>query len=99
MLAERRARVAALPPQYFEGLLGILLLLRGLDLRPLLPRIEARTLVIGAACDRTFPVAHSQAIADAIAGARLEVLDGASHGVFLEEPARVLPLLQSFLDA
>lgn len=99
MLAERRARVAALPPAYFSGLLGILELLKGLDLRPLLAKIHAPTLVIGAECDRTFPVARSHSIAAGIAGARLEVLEGASHGVFLEEPARVLPLLHAFLDA
>jgi 3-oxoadipate enol-lactonase len=97
MLAERRVRVAALPPLYFQGLLGILELLKGLDLRPLLPTITAPTLVIGAEDDRTFAVARSHAIAAGIPGARLEVLPAASHGVFLEEPARVLPLLQAFL--
>jgi pimeloyl-ACP methyl ester carboxylesterase len=98
MMVERRARVAALPRQYFAGLLGILQTLHGLDLRPLLPRITARTLVIGAECDRTFPVERSEAIAAAIPGAALTILSGAPHGVFIEEPQRVLPLLQSFLS-
>lgn len=97
MLAERRARVAALPPQYFAGLLGILELLRGLDLRPLLSRITARTLVLGAAQDRTFPVERSYELAAAIPHATVAVIADAPHGVFIEQPARVLPILQQFL--
>lgn len=97
LFSERRTRVAALPAQYFAGLLGILESLKGLDLRPLLPTITARTLVIGAENDRTFSVERSHALARAIPNATLTVIPGAAHGVFVEEPQRVLPLLQAFL--
>jgi 3-oxoadipate enol-lactonase len=96
-LTARRALVASLPSQYFEGLLGILNLLQRLDLRPLLPRITCRTLIIGAELDRTFSVARSHEIAAAIPGARLEVIAGASHGVFLEDTNRVLSLIHAFI--
>jgi 3-oxoadipate enol-lactonase len=97
LLAQRRALVSALPRAYFEGAAGIVALLDHLDLRPLLPAIECPTLVLAAGADRTFPLPHARALAAAIAGARLEVVDRAAHGMFMEEPARVAPLIAAFL--
>ena len=68
-----------------------------LDLRPLLSSIRCPTLVLAAGEDRTFPLPHSQALATAIAGARLEVLEGAPHGVFAEDPSRVTAVVETFL--
>ena len=45
-----------------------------MDLRPMLDRIEAPTLVISGADDQAAPPPHQRLIADAIAGARYEVL-------------------------
>jgi pimeloyl-ACP methyl ester carboxylesterase len=97
MLEGRRALMSALPRSYFEGAAAIVALLQRLDLRALLPAIECSTLVLAAGDDRTFPLRHSQALAAAIRGARLAILDGAAHGVFSEEPARVAPIVASFL--
>jgi pimeloyl-ACP methyl ester carboxylesterase len=97
MLAARRALVSTLPSAYFAGAAGIVGLLKDLDLRPLLPAIDCPTLVLAAGDDRTFPLAHSEALAAAIRGARLDVLAGAPHGVFVEDPARVVPAIARFL--
>lgn len=97
LLAQRRALVSGLPRAYFEGAAAIVSLLDHLDLRPLLPSIACPTLVLAAGADRTFPPAHARALAAGIRGARLDVVDGAAHGMFMEEPARVAPLIAAFL--
>ncbi len=97
LLDERRLLLSMMPQAYFEGAASIVALLEHLDLRPLLARIDCPTLVLAARNDRTFPPAHAQALAAGIRGARLEILDDASHGVFIEEAGRVAPLLASFL--
>ena len=66
--------------------------LAGLDLRAALPAITAPTLVIAAESDRATPVAHGQAIAEAVPGARLKIVPGA-HLAPLESPDVVTPLL------
>lgn len=47
------------------------------------------TAVVGGELDRTMPVGNSVLLADAIAGAELDVVDGAGHGLHLEAPDRV----------
>jgi 3-oxoadipate enol-lactonase len=99
LLAQRRGLLSMLPRQYFDGAAGIVSLLEGLDLRPLLPDIACPTLVLAAECDRTFPLPHARAIAAGIPGARLDILAGAPHGVFVEDASRVIPALTAFLAA
>ncbi len=62
-----------------------------------LGEIRCPTLVAVGRHDRPRPVHESQALADAIAGARLEIVEGAGHISSLEQPERVLALLESFL--
>ena len=91
---EQRARqLASLPPAFFAGAVAVIGLLDVLDMRPLLPRIAAPTLVIGGEDDEVFPIEHSRAIAAAIPNARLEVVAGTGHGLLFEEAARVIALL------
>jgi pimeloyl-ACP methyl ester carboxylesterase len=93
-IVEVRARQAsALPRPFFEGAAAILRLLEDLDLRTLLPKIKAPTLVIGGETDRIFPADHSRAIAAAIPNARLEIIPGTGHGLLIERADRVLELL------
>jgi pimeloyl-ACP methyl ester carboxylesterase len=54
-----------------------------MDLRPLLARVEAPTLVIGGEIDAFGPPAQ-QEIADALPNATLVILPGADHFPFLE---------------
>lgn len=86
------------PRPYFAGIASIMHALRGLDLESRLPRITAPTLVIGAGLDRTFPPEHSRAIAEAIPGARLEILENCGHAAVVEDPSRVVELLREFVS-
>lgn len=67
------------------------------DYRPLLSTIAVPTLVAVGAEDRTTPPALSREIAAAVAGAVLEVIDGAGHLPPVEQPARVTALLREWL--
>jgi pimeloyl-ACP methyl ester carboxylesterase len=62
-----------------------------------LGEIRCPTLVAVGRHDRPRPVSESRALANAIAGARLEIIEGAGHVSSLEQPSRVLALLESFL--
>jgi pimeloyl-ACP methyl ester carboxylesterase len=57
-----------------------------------LPRIKAPTLVIWGRQDGLIPVGYGDTFRDSIPGARLEVLDQASHLVQLERLPDVLAL-------
>lgn len=57
------------------------------------------TLVVSARHDPIAPPALGHAIADGIPGARFVVLDGASHGAPIQDPARVNALLLDHLAA
>ena len=57
------------------------------------------TLVAVGRHDRPRPVRESQALADGIVGARLEIIEGAGHISSLEQPKRVLAMLESFLSS
>jgi pimeloyl-ACP methyl ester carboxylesterase len=99
VLAAHRAQVAALPAVWFLGTARILSALEGLDLTPILPDIQAPTLVVAGEEDRMFPPERSRALAGAIPGARLEILPGASHGMVIERSFEVAALLRDFLAA
>lgn len=95
-LAFRRRQVAGLPPIWFRGVAGILGALQGLDLRPELPRIECPALIVAGERDVTFPLEHSQVLAEGIPGARLEVVLGAAHSLAIEHAALLVPILRDF---
>ena len=61
--------------------------------------IRAPALVIWGEEDEVTPLPHSQQIADAIPGARLETVPGAGHIANLDQPAAFNRLLADFLDA
>jgi len=70
-----------------------------LDLRPVLSRITAPTLVIAGADDPATPPALGQAIAAAIPGARFAVVAGAAHLANVERADEVNRLLATHLEA
>ena len=96
-LLVRRQQLAAMPPAWFRGVEAFLDALEGLDLRADLARVRCPALVIGAELDRTFPLPCSRALAAALGGATLEVVEGAGHSVVVEAPDRVARILESFL--
>ena len=70
-----------------------------IDSRPHLKDIGCPTLVIAAAEDQLMPVAVLQEMADAIPGARLEVVEDSGHMTTLEHPERIVELLRDWATA
>lgn len=69
----------------------------GVDWLDRLAEVSCATLVIAGAQDMGAPVAMSQAIAERIPGARLEVIEDASHLSAVEQPAIFHALVGDFL--
>jgi 3-oxoadipate enol-lactonase len=82
-----------------EGYAGCCEALAALDLHPVLGSISAPTLVIAGAEDPATPPDHGRAIADGIAGARFELIEGAAHLANIEKAEVVTPLITGFIDA
>jgi 3-oxoadipate enol-lactonase len=96
-LAARRQAVSLLPQTWFRGLDQLLESLENLDLTRLAPAIACPTLVIGGTADVTFPIEHSKALATAIPGARLVVMENGSHGLVIERAGEAIDLVVNFL--
>jgi 3-oxoadipate enol-lactonase len=93
--ARLRAMLAASPSDGYAECCGAL---ARMDLRPDLPHVEAPTLVIGGARDKSAPPdEHAAVIADGIPGARLELVP-AAHIANVEQPAAVLDLILDHLE-
>ncbi|MFG3345908.1 3-oxoadipate enol-lactonase [Streptomyces sp. NPDC048018] len=71
--------------------------LAAFDLRDRLPDITAPTLLVAGREDPATPPAHLREIADAVPGAALTELPGASHLAPAEQPEAVLAVLRSHL--
>jgi pimeloyl-ACP methyl ester carboxylesterase len=67
----------------------------GHDTSPRLPGLRAPTLVIHGTLDEMLPVQNGHQIAGLIPGSRLEVLDGAGHLFFWEQPERSAELIRA----
>jgi 3-oxoadipate enol-lactonase len=68
-----------------------------MDLRPVLGKITAPTLVIAGSADPATPPEHGRVIADAVADARLAIVD-AAHLANVERSAEVTTLLLNHLE-
>ena len=67
------------------------------DLRPLLPLIQAPTLILHRPAFQLIPIQHSRYLADHIPGAKLVELPGADGTLIWETPELALDLIQEFL--
>jgi pimeloyl-ACP methyl ester carboxylesterase len=67
------------------------------DVRDQLARIRTPTLVVGGTADKLTPLRFSRYLAENIAGARLEVIEGAGHMMALESPDRVGAAVAQFI--
>jgi len=56
------------------------------------------TLIVWGDRDRIIPVAHAHRAAEAMPGARLEILDGAGHFLPWRDADRFLPIVEDFLE-
>jgi pimeloyl-ACP methyl ester carboxylesterase len=70
----------------------------GFDVMARLGEIELPTLVLCGSEDQMTPPKYAQYLAAGIAGARLEMLDGAGHMAPAERPAAMAEALADFLD-
>jgi len=83
------------------GPLGLLRSTRRLladDVRPLLSRIQAPTLVLWGELDPLTPLWQGRIIAGGIPGAQLHVIRGAAHNPMIDRPAEFNTALLDFLD-
>ncbi len=67
------------------------------DIRGQLERIRTPTLVVGGTADRLTPLRFSQYLAENIAGAQLEIIEGAGHMMALESPDQVGAAVDRFM--
>lgn len=68
------------------------------DQRALLSRVATPVLVVAGAEDATFPLTETIAMAEAIPGAAIAVLEGVAHLAALENPSVVNTLIEQFLS-
>jgi pimeloyl-ACP methyl ester carboxylesterase len=61
--------------------------------------ISSPTLVVWGEKDRVVPASHAQLVADAIPGARVEVLPGAGHDPLTDDPAGLAAVVKRFLSS
>jgi 3-oxoadipate enol-lactonase len=80
-----------------EGYAGCCEAIAAMDLRGLLPKITAPTLVLAGAEDPAIPPEHGAAIAAGIAGARFDCLPGAAHLATVSADQAVTSALLSHL--
>lgn len=97
LLAQRRKGISLLPDSYFEGLIGLMHSLDGLDLTPWLPSIACPVVAVAAEHDVVFPVARVREMAAAIGDAEVVVVPDTGHGMLVEQPAALVAALAAFL--
>lgn len=69
----------------------------GENLRPCLKEIAVPTLILWGGKDRLVPLENARVLEGEIAGARLEVLENAGHGLPLREPGKAAKIIALFL--
>lgn len=62
-----------------------------------LPKISCPVLVVGAERDVLVPARYARELADAIPGARFELVPGAAHGFLIEQPDAFRAVVEPFL--
>jgi 3-oxoadipate enol-lactonase len=72
-----------------EGYAGCCEAIAKMDLRPVLPRIAAPTLVVAGLADPAIPPLFGEEIAGLLPGARFQIVDRAAHLASVEQPEAV----------
>jgi len=94
-LAARQHLLALDPRGWAQGWKAI----SGLDTEPRLHQLRIPALCVAGECDVSSTPAAVRRIADAIPGARFEVLSGAPHMLFIEQPDAVAEVMMRFLKS
>lgn len=83
-----------------EGMIGALKGMKSRpDSTPTLSKIETPTLVVHGAEDQIIPLQEARGMAEAITGARLEIISNAGHLLNLEQPERFNLVVSEFLES
>ena len=93
------AKVAAQYPAPIPTLMGQLSAILGHDTSARLADISVPTLVVHGTADRLLESVNGELLARLIPGARLELLDGAGHMFFWEQPERSAQLVREHVAA
>jgi 3-oxoadipate enol-lactonase len=94
LVSSCRAMISGIDP---EGYAGCCEAIATMDLRAGLPGVTAPTLVVAGRQDPSIPPEHGEAIAAAVPGARLEILDPAAHLASVERADAVAALIGEHL--
>lgn len=97
LLLDLRARLFAKGEPDMAALKGGLEILRDTDMRAHLASIQTDTLIIAGERDTLTPKQASEAMAQALPNARMEIIQGAAHAPFLSHPDIFVQHLKSFL--
>jgi len=97
--ALRRKQIAALPKQWFEGLIGLLDSAASFSLRSELAAIRCPTLVVAAELDGFIPLDRCRGLAEAIPGAEFKIIKGAGHAVVVEQPDTIVNIALEFFGS
>lgn len=92
--ARVRAMLASTPAEGYAACCGVI---ERMDQTARLGEIRAPTLVIAGADDPATPPEHGRLIADAVPGARLEIVAGARHLATIEQPQAMTELILGHL--
>jgi pimeloyl-ACP methyl ester carboxylesterase len=79
-----------------EGLIALLDLVNRADISEYVPKIKARTLIVGMTRDQLVPVRYARQFHEAIPGAEYVEIDS-GHAVAMEKPAELLKVVEEFL--
>lgn len=93
--AELRAMLAATDPVGYAACCGAI---ERMNLSDDLQRVEAPTLVVSGSDDAATPLEHQRRIAEAIGGARHELVGPAAHLAAVEQPAALNRLIREHLS-
>jgi pimeloyl-ACP methyl ester carboxylesterase len=90
-------RDMGLRPMARETILRYVACGRAQDVRGYAARVDATVLAVAGTEDGLTGPVHARAVADAIPGARLEVIEGSGHTPQVEQPAKLARMARSFL--
>lgn len=92
-------RVASQDYRQAGALRPVLVTVVNEDLRDLLPKVQAPTLLVWGGKDDAVPIAHARIMEREIPDAGLVVFEEAGHFAYLDEPDRFCTVLRQFLVA
>jgi pimeloyl-ACP methyl ester carboxylesterase len=78
---------------------GITRTLDGADTAPLLPQVSVPTLILAPAHSPITPLADQLSMRTGIPNARITVVEGPGHEIYVDEPQQCLQAVQNFLGS